>query len=219
MCARRLSHAGLESYVPANFDLKEHGPVSVREALGSSYNIPAVITLETVGVSRLIQFMTDLGVDQLTQNPNVDLAVALGGGEVRLVNLTGAYAALANSGYAVKPTLIERVSTVNGEVLYQSSPNPQLNSRVIDERLAFLITDILSDDSARIPGFGANSILNIGRPAAAKTGTTTDLRDNWVVGYTPEITVGVWVGNASYEPMIGATGLSGAGTDLVDIHA
>ena len=199
----------LESYVPANFDLKEHGPVSVREALASSYNIPAVIALETVGVDRFIQFMTDLGVDQLARNPNIDLAVILGGGEVRLLNLTAAYAVLANTGYAVQPQLIERITTVDGDVLYQSGQRTQM--RVIDERLAFIATDILSDDSARIPGFGANSWLNVGFPVAAKTGTTTDLRDNWVVGYTPDLAVGVWVGDNSYEPMTGVTGLSGAG--------
>ncbi|MEM6282976.1 MAG: transglycosylase domain-containing protein [Chloroflexota bacterium] len=199
----------LESYVPANFDLQEHGPVRVREALGSSFNIPAVIALEAVGVTPFIQLMTDMGVDQLAQNNDVDLSVTLGGGEVRLLNLAGAYGALANGGTRVEPALITRITTAEGETLYEHRPVE--GARVLDERVAFIITDMLADDGARHRGFGANSLLNIGRPAAAKTGTTTDFRDNWVMGYTPELVVGVWVGNASYEPMQNVTGLSGAG--------
>ena len=199
----------LESYVPANFDLQEHGPVTLREALASSYNIPAVIALEQIGVGPFIQLMTDLGVSALSENPEVDLSVTLGGGEVRLLNLTGAYAALANGGRSVQPRLIREVRTAGGDVLYRAGATP--GEQVLDERVAFLITDILADDGARIPGFGANSLLNIGRLVAAKTGTTTDFRDNWVMGYTPDVVVGVWVGNADYTPMKYATGLSGAG--------
>lgn len=199
----------LESYVPANFDLQEHGPVTLREALASSYNIPAVIALETVGVTPFIQFLTDLGITELSQNAQVDLSVTLGGGEVRLLNLTAAYGALATGGTRVHPTLIREVHTADGVALY--THQPRRGGRVLDERVAFLITDILSDDGARRPAFGVNSVLNIGRPAAAKTGTTTDFRDNWVVGYTPELAVGVWVGNADYAPMTLATGVTGAG--------
>lgn len=199
----------LESYVPANFDLQEHGPVQVREALASSYNIPAVIAVERVGVRPFIQFMTDMGVDELAANNDVDLSVTLGGGEVRLLNLAAAYGALANGGTRVQPTLIHSITTADGEQLY--SHRPHTGARVLDENVAFIVTDMLSDDHARVPGFGRHSLLNIGRPAAAKTGTTTDFRDNWVVGYTPDLVVGVWVGNADYTPMINATGLTGAG--------
>ncbi|MEO0564080.1 MAG: penicillin-binding transpeptidase domain-containing protein, partial [Chloroflexota bacterium] len=199
----------LESYVPSNYTLNEHGPVTLREALGSSYNIPAVIALEQVGVEPFIQFMTDLGVTQLAQNPQVDLSVTLGGGEVRLENLTAAYGALANGGQRVTPTLLREVRTADGEVLWQHQPT--IGERVLDDRVAFLTTDILTDDNARIPNFGQNSLLNVGFPAAAKTGTTTDFRDNWVLGYSPQLVVGVWVGNADYTPMRFATGLTGAG--------
>ncbi|MEL6149128.1 MAG: transglycosylase domain-containing protein [Chloroflexota bacterium] len=199
----------LESYVPANFDLQEHGPVRVREALGSSFNIPAVIALEDVGVTPFIQLMTDMGVEQLALNNDVDLSVTLGGGEVRLLNLAGAYGALANGGTRVQPALISSITTADGDTLYEH--RSVAGQRVLDERVAFIVTDMLADDGARHRGFGANSLLNIGRPAAAKTGTTTDFRDNWVLGYTPELVVGVWVGNASYEPMQNVTGLSGAG--------
>ena len=199
----------LESYVPANFDLQEHGPVTLREALGSSYNIPAVIALDEVGVSPFIQFMTDLGITELAENTNVDLSVTLGGGEVRLLNLTAAYGALANGGTRITPTLIREVKTADGEMLYQHATSQ--GERIIDPRVTYLITNILSDDGARRPAFGVNSVLNIGRPAAAKTGTTTDFRDNWVMGYTPDLVVGVWVGNADYTPMTLATGITGAG--------
>jgi membrane carboxypeptidase/penicillin-binding protein PbpC len=104
---------------------------------------------------------------------------------------------------------ILKVSDHAGNVIHEWQP-PQLNQRVIDERVAWLITDILSDNEARIPAFGPNSALNIARPAAAKTGTTTDFRDNWIVGYTPNLVVGVWVGNADNTPMREVTGVSGA---------
>ncbi len=199
----------LESYTPANFGLVEHGPVLVREALASSFNIPAVVALETVGLPALVGLLNNAGVETLATNANLDLAVTLGGGEVRLLDLTQAYAIFANGGYRVQPAFILKVSDHDGNVLYQWQP-PRLETRVIDERVAFLITDILSDDNARIPSFGANSALNIGRPAAAKTGTTTDFRDNWIVGYTPNLVVGVWVGNADNTPMREVTGVSGA---------
>jgi len=197
----------LESYTPANFALVEHGPVLIREALASSFNIPAVTALEHVGLP--VQLLGDAGVETLARNTQIDLAVTLGGGEVRLADLTQAYSIFANGGYRVEPSLLLHVADHDGSVLYEWSP-PPLNQRVLDERVAWLITDILSDNHARIPSFGPNSALNIGRPAAAKTGTTTDYRDNWVIGYTPNLVTGVWVGNADNRPMVDVTGVSGA---------
>ncbi|HEX2907989.1 MAG TPA: penicillin-binding protein 1C [Phototrophicaceae bacterium] len=199
----------LQSYTPANFGLVEHGPVLMREALASSMNIPAVITLEHVGLPTLVNLLQNAGVETLAENTSIDLAVTLGGGEVRLLDLTQAYSIFANGGYRVQPSMILKVADHNGNVLYQWQP-PALDQRVIDERVAYIITDILSDDNARIPSFGRHSALNIGRPAAAKTGTTTDFRDNWIVGYTPNLVVGVWVGNADNTPMTDVTGVSGA---------
>ncbi len=200
----------LESYTPANFALVEHGPVRVREALASSYNIPAVAALDHIGVDTLVRLLTRLGVTTLADNPRLDLAVTLGGGEVRLLELTAAYAGLANGGFHVSPVLITAVEDATGRRLYTWEPRP-LVDRVLDERVAWLITDILSDNTARIPAFGPASVLQIGRPAAAKTGTTTDFRDNWTLGYTPNLVVGVWVGNADNSPMREVTGISGAG--------
>lgn len=200
----------LESYTPANFGLVEHGPVLVREALASSFNIPAVVALNDVGLTEFGQFLTDIGLEQLAQNNRVDLSITLGGGETRLLDLTTAYAIFANGGYRVEPQMILKVQTRDGDVLYENQP-PRLTNQVLDERIAFIISDILSDNNARLRGFGQNSPLQIGRPAAAKTGTTTDFRDNWVIGYTPNLVVGVWVGNADNTPMIEVTGVSGAG--------
>jgi membrane peptidoglycan carboxypeptidase len=200
----------LESYTPANFGLVEHGPVLAREALASSYNIPAVVALDHVGVDGLIRLLTDLGITTLTDPARFDLSLTLGGGEVRLLDLTAAYGALANGGQRVEPVYILSVKDRDGNVLYEWKP-PASADPVIDPRVAYLLTDILSDNEARIPSFGPASALNIGRPAAAKTGTTTDFRDNWTLGYTPNLAVGVWVGNADNTPMIEVSGISGAG--------
>lgn len=199
----------LESYTPANFGLVEHGPVLVREALASSYNIPAVVALEHAGIEAMVQLANNAGLGTLASNTSVDLSITLGGGEVRLLDLVQAYSIFPNGGHRVEPSLILRVSARSGEVLYEWTP-PQTRERVLDERIAFIITDILSDENARIPGFGRNSALSIGRPAAAKTGTTTDFRDNWVVGFTPNLVAGVWVGNADNTPMVNVTGVTGA---------
>ncbi len=199
----------LESYTPANFALVEHGPVLAREALASSLNIPAVVTLDHVGVPALIDLLNRAGVSTLARNPNLDLSVTLGGGEVRLLDLTAAYSIFANGGARIDPVYLLRVEARGGGTLYEWR-GASSRTQVIDARVAFLITDILSDDHARILGFGRGSMLNIGRPAAAKTGTTTNFRDNWVVGYTPNLVVGVWVGNADNSPMVDVTGISGA---------
>ena len=189
----------LESYVPANYDLAEHGPVLVREALASSYNIPAVIALEYIGIERFVNFLGELGLENLRDTSRVDLSLALGGAEVRLLDLAEAYAAFANGGYDIEPQFILSITDASGQELYQHDA-PQPRRRLIDERIAYIISDILSDNSARIPAFGENSPLNLGFPAAAKTGTTTDFRDNWLLGYSPDLVVGVWVGNADNAP-------------------
>ncbi len=180
-----MSRAAWSSYTPANYGLVEHGPVLIREALASSYNIPAVVTLDHIGLDALVSLTTRLGISTLTDTSRLDLSLTLGGGEVRLLELTAAYGALANGGYRVDPVYILEVRDKDGHVLYEWQ-QPQYETPVIDPRVAFLITDILSDNEARIPSFGPGSPLNIGRPAAAKTGTTTNFRDNWTMGYTPE---------------------------------
>lgn len=199
----------LESYVPANYGLVEHGPVSLRESLASSYNIPAVQALEHIGLQAMVTLSADAGMDNLINNTSVDLSITLGGGEVRLIDLVQAYSIFPNGGYHITPSLITTITTADGETLFQWEAL-HLEEQLLDERVAFLITDILSDNYARMGGFGLNSALNIGKPAASKTGTTTDLRDNWIVGYTPNLVVGVWVGNADNTPMVESTGVTGA---------
>ncbi|PJF43608.1 MAG: penicillin-binding protein [Phototrophicales bacterium] len=200
----------LESYVPSNFGLVEHGPVLIREALASSYNIPAVVTMEHIGVEKFIALTSRLGITTFTDPSKYDLSLVLGGGEVRLLDLTAAYAAYANGGQRVEPVYIQRIVNAEGQTIYEWHP-PDLGQPELDPRVAYLITSILSDPYARIPSFGVNSALDIGRIAAAKTGTTTDYRDNWTVGYTPDLVVGVWVGNADNTPMRDVSGISGAG--------
>jgi len=201
----------LESYAPSNFGLVEHGPVLAREALAGSYNIPAVVALDYVGLDQFIGLTTRLGISTLTDSSRFDLSLTLGGGEVRLTELTAAYAAFPNGGHRVDPVYILEVRDGDGNLLYEWEP-PNLGQPELDPRVAFLINSILSDDDARFPAFGRGSALSLGvRPAAAKTGTTTDFRDNWTVGYTPNLVVGVWVGNADNTPMQDVTGVSGAG--------
>ena len=196
------------AYTPTNYDQQEHGPVSVRQALASSLNIPAVITLEHIGLERLFQQASLLGITTLHDPERYDLSLALGGGEVRLLELTAAYGAFATGGLRVEPHAILEISDSQGNPLYKTSTLPGM--RVLDERLAWLISDILSDNNARQLGFSSNSVLRLDRPAAVKTGTTSNFHDNWTVGYTPDLVVGVWTGNASYEPMRAVDGLSGA---------
>ena len=200
-------------YVPLNYDLVFRGPVRAREALASSYNLVAVKVLDAIGVEALTGMARRLGMTTFDDPDRIGLAVGLGGGEVRLLELAAAYAAFANGGYAVQPRVIRRVEDANGAVLWEppgGMGDRALASRVLDARVAYLITDILSDDLARVPTFGEGGVLNLSRPAAVKTGTTTDFRDNWTVGYAPGLVVGVWVGNADNETMKEITGITGA---------
>ncbi len=194
-------------YVPYNYDLQFRGPVRLREALASSYNLIAVKVLDRIGLPAMTSLARRLGITTL-DDPRLGLAVTLGGGEVRLLDLTAAYAALANGGRAVRPLAVQRVEDAAGNVIWQAGPG--IGERVLDERVAYLISDILSDDMARLPSFGEGSALELTRPAAVKTGTTYDFHDNWTVGYTPDLVIGVWAGNADNEAMHEVSGVSGA---------
>ena len=207
--------------MPENYDRHWHGPVSARVALASSYNLPAVKVLQSVGVDGLINQARRQGITSFRpashDDPNpYGLALTLGGGEVSLLELSAAYASFANGGWFVEPYAIERIEDHDGAVLFQA-PSTPAKTRIMDERVAYLVTDILSDDDARAPSFGHNSVLKLSRPAAVKTGTTTDWRDNWTVGYTPDLVAGVWVGNADNAPMLGVSGVTGAGPIWHDV--
>jgi membrane peptidoglycan carboxypeptidase len=204
-----------DPYVPRNYDREWYGPVLLRQALASSYNLVAVKVLDRVGIDAMAAQARAMGITTFDDADRFGLSLTLGGGEVQLLELTGAYGAFANGGYRVEPVLITRVEDSSGRALkaWERSPGEQ----VLDERVAYLITDILSDNLARISTFGEWSVLNLTRPAAVKTGTTTDWRDNWTVGYTPDLVVGVWAGNADNEPMEHVSGVTGAGPIWHDV--
>ncbi len=204
------THTG-EGFTPNNYDGRYHGLVLVREALASSLNQPAVEMLNRIGIGNFLQTAADLGIRTLKPDPKYDLALTLGGGEVTLLDLTNVYASLARGGSYLPPYAIEKITDDSGRVIYQH--HPQQSKQVWGNKspqIAYLITDILADPLARIPGFGEKNPLVLSFPAAVKTGTTTDWHDNWTVGYTPQTTVGVWVGNNDNHPMIRLTGITGA---------
>jgi penicillin-binding protein 1C len=197
-------------YIPVNYDGKFHGPVLARVALANSYNIPAVKTLQFVGVygeASLVAMAKRLGMSSLTRD-DYGLSLTLGGGDVSLLEMTGAYAVFANGGQRLPPVTILKIVDHDGKVVYEY--RPPSGEQVIRPEHAFLISSILSDNEARIPMFGRNSVLSLPFQVAAKTGTSNDFRDNWTLGYTPDLAVGVWVGNADYTPMENTSGLTGA---------
>ena len=203
-------------YEPVNYDERFHGPVTVRTALANSYNVPAVKTLDFIGIyddpatpeeEGLVPFARRMGITTLTR-PDYGLSLTLGGGEVTLLDLTGAYAVFANGGLRIPPVAITRIVDHTGAEVY--AYEVPAGDQVVRPEHAYLISSILSDNAARMPMFGPNSVLNLPFPVAAKTGTTNDFRDNWTLGYTPDLAVGVWVGNADWTPMQNTTGLTGA---------
>ncbi len=196
-------------YTPDNFDRRFRGPVTLRQALGNSLNIPAVKVLQFAGLRETVRLARTLGLTSLAEDRPYGLSFTLGGVEVKLLELAGAYAALANGGRVVPVDPILRIEDSTGQVVYERPPAPA--EPQIDPRLAFLITDILADNDARRETFGANSPLRLSRPAAVKTGSTDDYRDSWTIGYTPSLLAGVWVGNSDGRPMRAVLGSSGAG--------
>jgi penicillin-binding protein 1C len=205
-------------YVPVNYDRRHHGPISARDALATSNNVAAVSVLQRAGLEETLAQANAIGLRSFTSPEDYGLSLTLGGGEVRLLELTAAYGVLANQGNRVDPYAVIAVTNTRGEPLFnrQSKMDGPLRGHenrksILDLRVAWLISDILSDNAARAPAFGENSVLRLTRPAAVKTGTTTDFRDNWTVGYTPQLVAGVWVGNADGAPMTRISGVSGAG--------
>jgi penicillin-binding protein 1C len=203
-------------YEPRNYDGKFHGGVTVRIALSNSFNIPAVKTLEFVGIyddpntpekEGMIAMAERLGITSLTR-PDYGLSLTLGGGDVSLLDMTSAYSVFANGGQRVPPVAILKITDYSGKVIFEYKP--QAGEQVIRAEHAYLISSILSDNNARSLMFGPNSVLNLSFPVAAKTGTTNDIRDNWTLGYTPDLVTGVWIGNADYTPMLNSSGLTGA---------
>lgn len=203
------------AYIPVNYDGQFHGLVQMRYALGNSYNLPAVKMLALNGVKDVMDLGFRMGLstwEPSVENVNsVGLSLTLGGREVRLLDLTSAFGVLANKGKLVDPISILKVEDQKGKVLFEYKSTE--GRKILDEGIAFIISDILSDNGARSAAFGANSVLNIsGKTVAAKTGTTDEKRDNWALGFTPSVAVGVWVGNNDNTPMspVVTSGVTGA---------
>jgi penicillin-binding protein 1C len=189
--------------LPQNFDVRHRGPVTVREALACSLNVPAMRQLDALGgPAPLARMLERLGVDLGPGNPSgFGLGLTIGSAEVSLLDLTGAYATLARLGRHLPTTLLAaEAGTVHGD-----------GGSLVTPESAWLVADILADNAARSPAFGPSSPLRLPFPCAAKTGTSSDFRDNWCLGFTATFTVGVWVGNFQARPMDSVTGVSGAG--------
>ena len=205
---------GQPDYTPVNYDNKFVGPIQMRYALANSRNIPAVKMLAMVGIKDVLTTATDMGITTLPPTTDtlnhVGLSLTLGGGEVRLLDMAGAYSAFVNQGDRIDPISILKVVDANGKVLEDN--HPQKGKQVITPEQAYIIDSILSDNDARTPEFGANSYLKVtGLNVMVKTGTTNDKKDNWTIGGNDNAMVGVWVGNNDNTSMLNvASGISGA---------
>ncbi len=219
---------GMAPYVPENYTRKYHGPVTLRSALARSLNIPAVEAMSMAGIDDVIRTAHSMGINTIDRGLHeYGLSLSLGSGEVYPIDMAYAFSVFANNGVMqgkpisedaqrpgfreLDPVAILRVEDRNGNVLYQyDQPESQ---RILDERLAYLITNILSDRQARLPAFGRPNALELAneRPAAAKTGTTNNFSDNWTVGFTPQYVTAVWMGNKDPDDyMINTPGARGA---------
>ncbi len=215
------------AYVPQNYDRRFHGPMRLREALGNSYNVPAVEVMSWVGVDKVIRTAHSLGITSLDEGPNsYGLPLTLGGGEVKLLDMVYAFSVLDTMGVmrgqavpdpeqrlgfrTLDPVGILRVEDKDGQIIYEYDQPQQ--REIMTPQLAYLMNDMLSDRNARCQGFGCPNALELpdSRPAAVKTGTTNNYLDAWTVGYTPQLVTGVWVGNTDNSPMENVPGSKGA---------
>ncbi|MBN1317543.1 MAG: transglycosylase domain-containing protein [Anaerolineales bacterium] len=211
---------------PANYDRKEHGPVSMRQALANSYNLPAVIAMDWVGVDNVVRTAHHMGITTIDYGSECGLALTLGCGEVKLLDMVYSFSVFDNlgvmigedraeeeirSGYReLDPVSILYVEDKDGNVLYQYTEPKR--REILTPQLAWLMNSMMSDRSARCPGFGCPNALELPdeRPAAAKTGTTNDYKDAWTIGFTPQLAAGVWVGNSDNASMVDTPGSKGA---------
>ncbi len=198
------------SYTPDNYDKSFRGPVTIRSALQNSLNIPAVKMLDLVGLDKVIEKSNQMGIASFDDPERYGLSLVLGGGEIKLLELAGAYASLANQGKFNQVTPILKIEDSSGKIIEQfDEEQVKKNAKeVLKIETAYLISNVLSDNASRAGTFGTNSDLFIpGHSVAAKTGTTDEYRDGWTVGYTPSIVTGVWAGNNDNTPMNNAPGI------------
>jgi membrane peptidoglycan carboxypeptidase len=208
-------------YEPPNYDGHFHTgfPMTVRNAIANSFNIPAVDALEFAGVPNVLNMAGRLGIKEVASRKPSSLgpSMALGTAEVSLLDLTSAYATFANQGVRVPPTSILEITDSQGHPLYTYNAAHPRGVRAVRADVAFLMSSILADKASRIHEFGAGNPLELDRPAAAKTGTTDSFRDNWTMGYTPHVAVGVWAGNSDNSIMNNVIGITGAGPIWHDV--
>ena len=192
-------HNQKDCYMPDNYDGKFRGPMSLRNALGQSINVIAVKLFYLAGLSDSLKTAESMGISTLSDIGRYGLTLVVGGGEVSLLDITSAYGVFGNNGIRNPYTGILKVEKENGQILEEYTPRPR---EVLQKNVALTVSDVLSDNIARTPTFGANSPLYIpGKEVAVKTGTTNSNKDAWTVGYTPSIAVGVWAGNNDNKPM------------------
>ncbi|MEX0918928.1 MAG: transglycosylase domain-containing protein [Candidatus Paceibacterota bacterium] len=190
---------GVDCYSPVNYDGLFFGPINFKQALAGSRNIPAVKVLYLTGINNAINLARNFGISTLTDASRYGLTLVLGGGEVTLLELTNAYGVFATDGIYHRHNSILKIENANGEIIDEKESK---GTKVLSSNTARQISDMLSDNEARIPSFSPNSLLNIpGRQVAVKTGTTNDYRDAWIIGYTPEVVIGAWAGNNDNSPM------------------
>lgn len=193
-------------YKPLDADRRFRGDVTVRSALSQSLNIPSVKVMQKFGIDKAVETANKMGITSVDKNKDYGLSLALGSAEAPLLQMTNAYAAFANQGQQYNTTIIQQINNKFDHTIYTAD---EKSSQVISEQGAFLISSILSDNNARAPIFGSSLTVS-GRTAAVKTGTTDDQRDAWTIGYTPQLAVGVWVGNNNNDTMInGGSGMAG----------
>lgn len=205
---------GQPQYCPKNYDGKFHGVVQMRQALGSSLNIPAVKMLKANGVEAMIATASAMGITSYKDPEKYGLSLSLGGGEVTMLEMATAFGVFANGGYRIDLHPILKITNGQGKIIEEYTPpsSPIFGIKVLPSGVAYIISHILMDNNARLMGFGANSELNINKqPVAVKTGTTNDYRDNWTIGYTPTRLIATWVGNNDNSVMRGVvSGVTGA---------
>jgi len=202
-----------ETYSPVNYDGSFHGKVPLRIALGNSFNIPAVKTLNQIGIPTMVNLGKQMGIQSWGDPSQYGLSITLGGADVTMLDMSRVYGTLANQGKEVDLNPILKITDYKGNVLEQKDNSNIPSNQVIDPGIAFIMGDILADNNARMTEFGPNSPLNIpGHYVSVKTGTTDNKRDNWTDGYTPNFVVVTWVGNNDNSPMSQAlaSGITGA---------
>ncbi|MDR1658525.1 MAG: penicillin-binding protein 1C [Deltaproteobacteria bacterium] len=193
-------------YSPRNYSGASHGAVTARVALASSLNLPAINLTINLGVERILRRLNELGLNSLSHDADYyGVGLALGGGEVTLLDLTNAYAAMADEGRLKPPVFLRKASNSN------SRPDGSLGRQVMTPEAAYIISDILADPLARATGFGSGGPLDTPYRAPVKTGTSKNFRDNWCLGYISGYAIGVWAGNFQATPMAEISGLTGAG--------